>query len=119
MVSHGTVNIPNYEFTIFDSQYVMNSIQGHVASKSQRYMMDDHLIQVFSMAYCLMTRKMANVYVAVYQFIEDNLLKIETAEIMSDYEDGRRLTLQKHWPNVVIRGCWFHLKRAEHLRLKR
>ena len=31
---------------------------------------------------------------------------------MTDYEDGMRLAIRKHWPNVEIRGCFFHYCRA-------
>lgn len=59
-----------------------------------------------------MTRKTSKAYVAVFEFIEQNLFKFNPVLFMTDYEDGMRLAIRKHWPNVSIRGCWFHLKRA-------
>lgn len=59
-----------------------------------------------------MTRKTSEAYVAVFEFIERNLLELKPVLFMTDYEDGMRSAIRKRWPNVQIRGCWFHLKRA-------
>lgn len=59
-----------------------------------------------------MTRKTAKSYLAVFEYIERNLFALGPKEFMTDFEDGMRLAIKKHWPNVVIRGCWFHLCRA-------
>lgn len=59
-----------------------------------------------------MTRKTAEAYGAVFKYIEDNLFKLEPAEFMTDFEDGMRLAIRTHWPDVLIRGCIFHFKRA-------
>lgn len=59
-----------------------------------------------------MTRKTTNAYIAVFEFIEQRLFKMQPREFMTDYEDGMRLAIRKHWPNVEIYGCWFHFKRA-------
>lgn len=59
-----------------------------------------------------MTRKTTKAYMAVFEFIEQKLLKLKPVLFMTDYEDGMRLAIRKHWPKVEIRGCWFHLKRA-------
>lgn len=69
---------------------------------------------MFPVAYCLMTRKTADAYMAVFKFIEDKLFKLNPNMIMTDYEDGLRLVIRNYWRNVVIKGCWFHLKRAIH-----
>lgn len=68
--------------------------------------------QIFPAVFCLMTRKTAKSYLAVFRFIEQNLFKLEPAEVMTDYEDGMRLAIRTQWPNVIIRGCWFHYVRA-------
>lgn len=69
-------------------------------------------LKVFPLIYCLMTRKTADAYRAVFKFVEERLFKMEPGEFMTDFEDGMRLAIRQHWPNVRIRGCWFHLKRA-------
>lgn len=59
-----------------------------------------------------MTRKTPACYSAVFKCIEENLFKMKPAEVMTDYEDGMRLAIKRHWPNAIIRGCWFHLSQA-------
>lgn len=59
-----------------------------------------------------MTRKTTESYLAVFEFIEERVFKLKPAEFMTDYEDGMRCAIRKHWPNTILRGCWFHLKRA-------
>lgn len=51
---------------------------------------------------------------AIFKFIEENVLKLEPAEFITDYEDGMRLAIKKRWQNVRVRGCWWHHKRAVH-----
>lgn len=74
--------------------------------------------QVFPVFYCLMTRKTTAAYLGVFKFIEQKLFKLKPVLIMTDYEDGLRLGIRKHWPEVDIRGCWFHLKRAVNRKCK-
>lgn len=66
-----------------------------------------------------MTRKTPECYLAVFEYIEQNLFEMKPAEIMTDYEDGMRLAIKRYWPNVVIRGCWFHMARAVNKRHRR
>lgn len=33
-------------------------------------------------------------------------------EFMTDYEASMRLSIKTIFPNAIIRGCWFHYKRA-------
>lgn len=71
-----------------------------------------------------MTRKTADCYSAVFNFIEEKLFKLQPTEMMTDFEEGMRKSIKQKWPNVVLRGCWFHfcraiLKRSIKLGLKR
>lgn len=61
-----------------------------------------------------MTRKTSECYKAVFQYIERNILKPEPSIAMTDYEDGLRKAIKERWPNVDLRGCWWHHKRAVH-----
>lgn len=65
-----------------------------------------------------MTRKTAEAYTSVFEFIETNVFKFMPIEFMTDYEDGMRLAIKKRWPSAIIRGCWFHLKRAVNRRCR-
>lgn len=59
-----------------------------------------------------MTRKTAESYIAVFEFVEEKLFKLEPTETMTDYEDGLRLAIETRWPNASIKGCLWHFKRA-------
>lgn len=59
-----------------------------------------------------MTRKTAESYKALFEYIEKEIFKLKPVEFMTDYEDGMRLAIKKHWPTVTIRGCWFHYSKA-------
>lgn len=59
-----------------------------------------------------MSRKTTESYLAVFKFIEQKLFKFQPTVFMSDYEDGLRKAIRECWPNVTIRGCWFHFCRA-------
>lgn len=59
-----------------------------------------------------MTRKTAEAYLAVFDYIETKLFELQPKEFMTDFEEGMRLAIRIRWPNAVIRGCWFHLCRA-------
>lgn len=70
------------------------------------------IIQIFPVVYSLMTRKTANCYNALFEFIENKLFQMQSKEIMSDFEEGLRSAIKKQWPNVILHGCWFHFCRA-------
>lgn len=59
-----------------------------------------------------MTRKTADCYASVFKFVEENIFKLEPLEIMTDFEDGMRKGIKIVYPNVVLRGCWFHFNQA-------
>lgn len=65
-----------------------------------------------------MTRKTTEAYLSVFRYIEQNLFELKPKEFMTDYEDGMRAAIRKHWPKAEIRGCWFHLKRAVNRRCR-
>lgn len=59
-----------------------------------------------------MTRKTAESYKALFEYIEKEIFELKPAEFMTDYEDGMRLGIKTRWPTVIIRGCWFHYSKA-------
>lgn len=92
-------------------------IQLKCTSTSTRFRFKYYFIhnrQIFPLIYCLTTRKTSESYLAIFQFIEEKVLKLEPAEFITDYEDGMRKAIKTHWPNVRVRGCWWHHKRAVH-----
>lgn len=59
-----------------------------------------------------MTRKTAESYLAVFEFVEEKLFNLEPTETITDYEEGLRLAIKTRWPNGRIKGCLWHYKRA-------
>lgn len=59
-----------------------------------------------------MTRKTAEAYSALFEFIEKKLFNLEPTETMTDFEEGLRLAIKIHWPSTSIKGCLWHFKRA-------
>lgn len=51
---------------------------------------------------------------AVFEYIEGTILKLEPSIAMTDYEGGLRKAIKQRWPKVDLRGCWWHHKRAVH-----
>ena len=58
-----------------------------------------------------MTRKTTVCYTAVFEFIEEHLFQLQPHEIITDYEAGLRLAISRCWPEVTLRGCWFHYEK--------
>lgn len=63
--------------------------------------------QVFPVFYVLMSRKSAASYKAVFEYIE-NLFELKPNIIMTDFEKGLRKSVKIVYPNVHLKGCWFH-----------
>lgn len=59
-----------------------------------------------------MTKKTTSCYTAVFNFIEKQIFTLRPAEFMTDFEVGLRKALVNVYPNVRIRGCWFHFCNA-------
>lgn len=79
--------------------------------------------QVFPNCYVLMTHKTTECYVDVLNYIENNVLKLEPREFITDFEGGMRKAIEICYPAAVLRGCWFHFcaalrKKAIELGLK-
>lgn len=68
--------------------------------------------QVFPIVYCLMTRKTTGAYIDVFKYIEEHLIKLQPASFMADNECGMRCAIKEVWPNIIIKRCLFHFKRA-------
>lgn len=92
-----TVVTYQYAFTLFASKFVIDFVQNHIEPRARNYLMDatfdslpDIILQIFPIFYCLMSRKTADCYEAVFKFVEKKLFKLQPAVFMTDYEDGMR-----------------------------
>jgi len=55
-----------------------------------------------------MTDKRTSSYEAVFKFIEDNTFQMQPALFMADFETGLRAAIMNYFPQVQLRGCWYH-----------
>lgn len=49
---------------------------------------------------------------ALFNYIEKNVLNLRPTSVMSDYEVGLRKALQEVYPGLITRGCYFHFTQA-------
>lgn len=59
-----------------------------------------------------MSNKSAQIYQAVFEFIEQYVFEMKPVELMTDFEMGMRKAINICYPNAILRGCWFHFKAA-------
>lgn len=55
-----------------------------------------------------MSNRTSECYTAVFNFIENEVFKMEPTEIITDFEAGMRNAINTVYKNVTLRGCWFH-----------
>lgn len=60
------------------------------------------------MFYVLMSGKSAKNYRAVFDYIEENLFKLEPDQFLTDFEAGMRKAIRLCYPSAILLGCWFH-----------
>lgn len=51
-------------------------------------------------------------YAHVFQFIEENVFKLQPAEFITDFEAGMRKAINERWEGITLRGCWYHYSAA-------
>lgn len=59
-----------------------------------------------------MTKRTMAAYVALFNYIEENICKLAPVSFMSDYETPLRNAIRMVYPNSSLRGCYFHLTQA-------
>lgn len=60
-----------------------------------------------------MNCKTQSCYQDVFQYINDNLLELKVASVMTDYERAMRNAIRSVVsPNTELFACWFHFKQA-------
>lgn len=55
-----------------------------------------------------MSSKTTVCYESIFKFIETNVFKLEPGEFVTDFELGMRAAINKCYPTVPLRGCWYH-----------
>lgn len=59
-----------------------------------------------------MNKKLYKCYAHVFKYINDNILQLDGAVFITDYEMGLRKAIQSEFPNAKLFGCWFHFTQA-------
>lgn len=55
-----------------------------------------------------MTSKSKECYAALFKYIQEYVFDMQPDEIITDFEDGLRAAIKEQWPDVILRGCWYH-----------
>lgn len=65
-----------------------------------------------------MTRKSEAAYVELVGVMRTYTNNLRVRYVMADYEAALRNAVRRIYPNVVLRGCWFHFAKAVYLRAR-
>lgn len=71
-----------------------------------------NFIQTIPFAYALMTSRTTDAYVHLFRYINENIVKLNPASFMTDYEIPMRKALTLVFPGVDQFTCWFHFCQA-------
>lgn len=69
-------------------------------------------ILIYPFIYAIMDRKTTSAYVEVFKYLQKVLKNTVITKCMSDYENGLRLALRTVFPNIILRGCYFHFAKC-------
>lgn len=67
----------------------------------------------FPFLYVLMTGKKRAHYEKLLEFINENIVNLQPAQIMLDFEVGLRLAIKKVFPECELKGCFFHFGQCQ------
>lgn len=59
-----------------------------------------------------MTRKTKKAYIALFEYIENNICHLNPSSFMTDFESGMRNAIRHVYPTCKLRGCYFHYTQA-------
>lgn len=92
--------------------------RGHVSAIDKDFQMsllsiiNAICLQCWPIFYVLMSRRTKAAYVALFKYIEENIVKLEPTSVMSDFERALRSAASDVFLGVIIRGCYFHYSQA-------
>lgn len=55
-----------------------------------------------------MSGKSTELYMRVFEYIENNIFNLNPAQFMTDFEAGLRKAINKYYPHAILHGCWYH-----------
>lgn len=69
------------------------------------------------MFFVLMNKKSKKCYSHFFNYINNNLLNLNGAAFITDYEKGLRKAIKTEFPDSKLYGCWFHFCQAVRRRI--
>lgn len=65
-------------------------------------------LQIFPFVFILTDRKSTKCYEHFFKYINDNVLDLDGATFVTDYEISLRTAIMIVFPKSKVIGCWFH-----------
>lgn len=72
---------------------------------------------VFPVLYCLLASKSLATYERLFNLIHVMWPAFNPSSVSMDFEEAAQLAIKNVYPNIEIRGCFFHLVRNMHKHL--
>lgn len=63
-------------------------------------------------AFILMSHKSEEAYTAIFRYLNDNVMSLQSNYFMSDYERALRNGFKNVSPATQLTACWFHFTQA-------
>lgn len=125
----GCVIEPGFEFAVFVCDYIVGAVRQSEASRNyhvdgtfrvrpngqfdQLLLMHwEHRGQSWPFLYVLMYKRSTAAYIALWRYIEAEVLELRPASIMSDFEVAIRSSIRSQYPDCLTTGCYFHYTQA-------
>lgn len=71
-----------------------------------------YCVQTIPFIFALMSNKQQATYDHLFQYIESNIMSLQAASFMTDYELALRNVLSNRYPTACFYACWFHFTQA-------
>ncbi|CAF1354279.1 unnamed protein product [Rotaria magnacalcarata] len=75
-----------------------------------------HLAEAIPLVWCLAPKRVQEVYEKILKILKQKSIeygtKFEPQYVYSDFESGEMGALKNLFPNVTVRGCWYHFNQA-------
>lgn len=118
--SHRVLEVAKKQATICiqsDATYkCLPKIEGFYQLFIASYQLDRN---VYPMMYAIMEKKTEKAYFKVFEILKTFLGATEVNTSMTDYETALRKAIKKVYPQTLIKGCFFHYKKAVSRRIRK
>lgn len=67
---------------------------------------------MFPFIFVLMDKRTKKAYDHLFNYIHNNIFKLDANSFMTDFETALQSSLKKNFANAKLYGCWFHFCQA-------